>query len=704
MRVLGRASGLAMCLFALGGSLAGTSERAWALPAGWAYELVSPPDTLGTDVTTLASSRDGDDAWMLAQIPISSDQGSGNIVSFAARRSANGWTLQDLSSPGVNRATLEVRSTDGERALISKCDNILLGCLSGRFGFELVEAGGRRTALLDVPHQFPNREPSVLGASDDLALIVFRNYPEAAPLLPGDTHTSGSGLYGLRGTMLEYLGVDEHGDVLPCGAALGNDQAATNLGSGNGFQQSGISADGKTIAYESPDDQSGCPDPVDVYIRRDGASVNISRPAAGPDEGARFAGASRDGNTIYIETRNQLVPEDTDASLDVYRYDVVTQQYSVITGELGSEPTFVSVSPHGDYVYFGSPSSRAGQGVDGNFNLYVYHAGEVRFVATSPSVMLFGLSIHGDHASYITPDGTHFLFTSSVALRPGQVTGNQTQIFQYDFVQDELTCISCATDATAVTGPSFLKPFTLAANQDVWHQSDDGGSVAFESGDALVTEDVNNRADVYLWREDRPLALVSSGQSPVDSYFQGMSSDGKTVFLLSADRLLPGLGQDNLKAFVAREGGGFLPSIATPRCADDACQGLLTPSLKFEVPISETLEKQGKAPERGKSTIVTIGKIGPAARERAADTGKVAVRFHANAGGRVVIGLAVRLGGRWMRTDREARMLSRAGRVRLKLEVSARGRAYLARSGAMRVRVTVTHGAVVARRVALLRT
>ncbi len=686
---------LAVGLLASSLLLVGTVS-ARALPPHWAYELISPADTLGTDVTTMATSSDGDHAWIFAQVPISPEQQTGNVTWFAARRTAAGWASHDLSPRGSDRAALEARSADGETAVISKCDNLLLGCLDGRFSFERVERDGSRSELFSMLYHNPDLEPRVRGVSDDLSRIVFLTF-DGNNLLAQDTHGAGAGLYELQDGSLKFIGVDERGDALPCGAELGHS------GLGNGFEQPGISADGKTIVYESPDGDSGCPDPVDVYVRRDDAVADISRPiGGGSDLGARFDGASRDGTIVYFETENQVTSADTDTDRDIYRYDSLSGQTSLITGGVGVFPELASVSPAGDYVYFVSTKSVAGHGTDGEFNLYVYHDGHVRFVAEGPfgSILLGGATRSGAPA-HITPDGRALLFTSDAPLRPGQVTGGVRQIFQYESDQDQLSCVSCPPDgvAPAQTPLSAFPP--PIANQDVRHQSDDGDAVAFETTQALVSSDVNGALDVYLWRRNQPLTLVSTGQSTVDSVFQGMSADGRSVFFLSADLLVPGVGQDNLKAYVARQGGGFAPNVPTPPCADDACQGM---PATLAPPLASITETVSKPDVRRGITRVTVGKLTRALRERAAKTGRVPVTFRANGAGSVAVGLAARLGGRWVRADHASRRLSHGGRVSVTLQLSARTRKYLETNRAMGVRVTIRHGRIVARSSVLLRT
>jgi hypothetical protein len=549
-------------------------QEATRLPECMAYELVSPLDTNGIDVPSGVAGSDGDHAFLWSvQLPISDEQGSGNVVDYAAHRTPSGWVSKPLAASGSNnRFALEARSADGGGAIVSVCKHIMIGCLSGRYGVERVNADGSRVQLLDIPHTYPDEDPRVVGAADDLSRVFIRNPPGAPPFSPTDTYAPGTGLYELHDGEVEYAARDEEGEVLPCGALLPGGIRA------HGFQQSGVSADGRTIVFESPDPEgSPCPGPTELYVRHDGNSVNISHPRNGePDEGARFAGASRNGELTYFTTTSHLLAEDTDSELDIYLYRRSSDELERITPGLGIFPERAAVSPAGDYVYFVSTKALDGEGVAGEWNLYAYHAGATRFIATGPfGSMAFGGSVYGDaNASHhITPDGGHFLFVSSDPLTSGQATGGIPQIFQDSYAEDAMTCISCPPDGSVPTDQAHLSALGPGGNSDARHQSDDGDTIAFETATPLLPRDTNGVRDVYLWRRGKPLALISSGRSEEESVFQGMSADGKSVFFLATDRLFPAVRQSNQKLYVARAGGGFAELPGPTPCLGELCRG-----------------------------------------------------------------------------------------------------------------------------------
>jgi hypothetical protein len=111
-----------------------------------------------------------------------------------------------------------------------------------------------------------------------------------------------------------------------------------------------------------------------------------------------------------------------------------------------------------------------------------------------------------------------------------------------------------------------------------------------------VARDTNGRQDVYEWEragsskeceEDGAelfaegaggcLSLISSGQSPADSYFADADPEGHDVFIRTASSLLP---QDPglIDLYDAREEGGLPPPPQRrPSCEGEACQSPSAP-------------------------------------------------------------------------------------------------------------------------------
>lgn len=686
---------------ALLGLLAFAPPSASALPAGWAYELVSPLDTNGRDLVTAAGSPDGTHAWFNALVPLSSGQPSGNITSFEATRTSAGWqsdSLADPTAPGNLTALLVARSSDSRAEIVRVCAGLGAGCL-GRVSFDRVDANGRtRMLTTSAPDDQPSAIPVMVGGSDDLERILVRVKAGDPPLLREDPPSAGRRLYVSDLGHVENVAIDENGNPLPCGAVLANDIA----GNGAGFEQNGLSADARTIFFESPDPEVGCAHAVDLYVRRDGQTVNISAPSSGRDLGSRYAGNSRDGRTVFFTTANRLVPEDTDSTPDIYAYDVETHVVTAITVganvfTAGASPT-VAVSPNGDYVYFVALNPIAG-GSLGDQNLYVYHAGAITHITTPANGFFFiNDPMFDAMPSPMTPDGTHMLFYSQAALT-GQSTGGAPQLFQYSFATNAIACITCRPDGTAPSTGASYGSIALEGNVDQRLQSDDGSSVGFETHDSLLPQDTNGDViDVYLWHEGQ-LSLISSGHSPSDSAFHGISADGHTVFFTTTDRLLPWVDQDNNKLYAARLGGGFPHDVPPPCLGAAGCRAAFGPAPAPPKPGSLT----AIAPHGGRKASVqlVLGHIGVKARARLVRTGVLTLAVRSSKAGTIRARLAARLNGRWIAAGAASRTLHHAGLLHISVRLSHRARAALAARHTLRLRVTVSEHGARARRVTL---
>jgi hypothetical protein len=558
--------------------------------------LISPLDTAGQNIADPAPGLDADHAWIIAATPISGEQTSGNVTVLAATRTSHGWVLHDLNDPahpGELNNGLEARTADSQRTIVSVCKAVGLQCF-GTDSWERIDADGTRLTLLSAPAEFA---PQAVGVSDDLSQMIFSADP-AEPLLAQDTHAQGHGLYSSNDGVLEFLGVDPSGTPFPCGAVLANNDfiVASNSFFGTGFEQNGLSADGRTVIFESPEPfqvkEGHCPGPIDLYVRANGHTVNISAPRnAHPDQGAVYAGNSRDGNTIYFTTASQLVASDTDNLTDVYAYDRPTDTITPITrgadiqdsGAPGGKE--VVVSPNGDYVYFVAGNAIAGQGSNGAQNLFLYHDGAITHIATTTQgFSRFGESMSSGFSSPTTPDGRHLLFLSKAPLT-GQPSGGHLQLFRYAADSNAMTCVSCAPDGHTPTTEVVTSAMRPPTNLDQRLQSDDGSAIIFETRESLVPQDTNDQYDPYMWKNGK-LYLLTRGHSQVPSAVTGVTPDGEGVYFTSAEGLAPGTTDSTVKLYIARNDPLPPAAAASPTCEGDACQGLLSEPPPSSLPAS----------------------------------------------------------------------------------------------------------------------
>jgi len=149
------------------------------------------------------------------------------------------------------------------------------------------------------------------------------------------------------------------------------------------------------------------------------------------------------------------------------------------------------------------------------------------------------------------------------------------------------------SDAQLESAPSGkfeaqLPPLNSLAQVD--NLSQDGKRVFFESADRLVSRDLDGRIDVYEWEAqgvggcDRGagcIRLISSGNSGGDDYLYATSPDGSNVFIETGDTLVSQDLDHTPSIYDARVGGGFPDSPAQGvECIGEACQPSIAPPEK----------------------------------------------------------------------------------------------------------------------------
>jgi hypothetical protein len=290
---------------------------------------------------------------------------------------------------------------------------------------------------------------------------------------------------------------------------------------------------------------------------------------------------------------------------DLYRYDVNSKELTDLTA--GAQPGYivgaVGVSEDGQYVYFVARGSLTAGAPAGKANVYVWHNGQpIRFVAalsaTNNVEELNWTTVDiVPKSSRVAPDGHTALISSSLRLTSYDNAGH-SELYRYDAATDQLSCVSCNQRVAKATGDSGLSvaqvPVGLPIGPVVSHAlSDDGQRVFFESEEALIPPDTNGKVDVYEWH-DGEINLVSSGQSPYDTAFSDASADGKDVFIVTRDQLVPGDTDQNADLYDARIEGGF-PNAArsVPPCEAEECRAARpTPEL-FAAPTSASFNGAG---------------------------------------------------------------------------------------------------------------
>jgi hypothetical protein len=636
--------------FGEGGSFATYPVPLHGLPDGRAYELVTPPDTNGRIPTaalfgwqspdgfpTLLSSPDGaslifgTEGGSLPQAP-----GSGLYDTYQAVRGSGGWESR-LTGPSGSQAT-----------------SPRPGGVSPDHQYSTLYTEFADEGSLGPPESNYLRHPD--GSFEPIGVGSLGTDPRATSRLitAGGIHVIFvTGEAEKPSVRLEPTappsGTDAIYDRSPGGptrvvSLLPGD---VPLQAGEDAQYLGASSDGEDVVFEV----EGA-----MYARRQNS---ITVPVV--DEKAVFAGVFG-GVVFYLK---DAVTSEGLHEGEIFACDLGTAgcvgpgASSPIQIGDGGKSTVVNISADGSRVYFSSPEQLDGvNGKAGADNLYVWEEGTVRFVVTLGPDDLVGEELVGftagglglwttdavapAYSKYIgpandpsrtTPDGSVIVFESRANLTPPYDSEGHREVYRYDAVADELLCVSCnptglpaASDATLQTPPgALLAPFPpLNAITPVANVTEDGETVFFQSTEALVPRDVDERIDVYEWKAEGTdgcvvtggcLHLISSGQSAGDDYLYAATSNGSSVFFQSGDMLVPRDTDAIPSIYVARVGGGFPEPPPPLPCQSDACQGAPSApptisgpaSTDFQGPTGVQRRKVRRCP-KGKRKVRRAGK------------------------------------------------------------------------------------------------
>jgi hypothetical protein len=385
-------------------------------------------------------------------------------------------------------------------------------------------------------------------------------------------------------------------------------------------------------------------------------------------EPAIYWDASTDGSEVYF-TSCEALTNDSTASCqirtqnqeepfgeDLYQYDANTGTLTDLTvaptpGQTASVEAVLGVSEDGSDVYFVARGALVEGAPSGAFNIYVWHDGTIRLIASPGGEDYFlnegapgtgraiGLSTnltrHG--LTRVSPSGRYLAFESTepltgydttparagacdtiAALEEGanigvvaNKTGKCVEVFEYDAVTGKLNCASCNPTGLPPVGDSIVPParhvlFQLRGWQSrtvQQHYLLDDGRLFFDSTDELLPQASNSgKLNVYEYEPDEAgdcqgeagcLALISSGTSSSDSFFVDASASGNDVFFLTRQSLVPEDGDEALDVYDARVDGGFATA-SSPPCSGEACRLSVTPAPAiYQAPPSATFAGPG---------------------------------------------------------------------------------------------------------------
>jgi hypothetical protein len=340
-------------------------------------------------------------------------------------------------------------------------------------------------------------------------------------------------------------------------------------------------------------------------------------------------------------------------------------------------------------------------------NLYLWHAGTVRFVATLDATDggrrdLWEPSFQTGHGARVSADGRHVLIASG-RQQTGIDNGGNRQVYLYDEPAGSLQCLSCPPGGGPGAGDATISqaaPGVPAGKNEYRSRAmlEDGSKAFFATTAALDAGDSNGRYDVYEWdARTGDVALLSTGRSNADSYFVDASADGRDVFFTTRERLSGHDTDNSVDLYDARANGGLPepPEVTTIPCSGDECQGVA--GVPLDQPRAGTTtdagDGEGSPPFRPARPTLRIAKPSSAALRSAGHSGRLKVRVTVTGKGTLTARLSGKLGNRTKTLASTSAVATSAvdrKTITLALRLSAAARKRLTETGRLKATLTVS--------------
>jgi hypothetical protein len=643
------------------------------LPNCRAYEMVSPLDKDDNNIVEggVRASVSGDAVVYASKGSFAEPASALTGSAYVAKRGSGGWSTKNISphyhtfTGNGNVPFNELFFTpDLSKGLVhSEFFPLTSGSPEGYINLYVADLNSGSYEEVGGPNlgRGPYRggegpsEPKAAGVSTDLSHVVFDEGPPSRFAGTGE----GIHVYEWAAGSLSLVDVAPEGQTFSAFDQTGSPGIFGRVWEKDTWHA--VSADGLRVFFTAGEG-SGEEVLGQVYVREVGLAKTVEVSASQrtvPDPGgprpARYWDASADGSKVFFTSRSELTDDantgPADNAANLYEYDLNTGVLSDLTvdnnvGDAHGAAVLglVNAAENGSYVYFVAEGSLAPGATSGRANLYIYHAGTVKFIAmlapatsknveakdedggdsndwagAEPQTERIEELGPGSHTARVTSDGKHLAFQSERSLTgydnvPAEPKDCETvvkgeflpspcrEVYVYDVDSGALACASCDPNGASPTGSAVLGgcdslkesveralPFYLPRNL-----SDDGVRLFFESPDALVPHDSNGRQDVYEY-ENGHVYAISDVAGSFASYFLDASTSGDDVFIGTADQLLPADTDSRLDLYDVRVGGGDPVSIAPPACDNgDSCKAPVSPQPGvFGSPASATFAGAG---------------------------------------------------------------------------------------------------------------
>ena len=767
----------------------------WAatLPDGRIYEQVSPPHKNAADVipneTRLRVAADGNRVIFASLTGFGDVRGIGVTSEYLALRDpqSGSWSTHGITPP--EDATGYFGTVNGiESYYIALSKDLAQGVLSTGSPLtdapnvasainlykrdDLLSAGAGSYALMtDSPTpQAPSlapvadpgtgtyafRAPRVAAVSADFSHILFESQRNLTPDAPScvafdaDNNCPSLLYEAVDGTvrLVGILPASEGGGVAPASQAGRGVLGGTvwNLADGT------LSEDGSRAIFTVPasltepdgklylrDDHGTSDIADDTTVRIDESERTTPDPAGAKP--AEFWAASADGSLVFFTTSEQLTNDDTNASKDVYRFDLNAPPGSRLTRiSVDNEPAdglesncegVIGVSADGQYVYFatlqnqlvaGGPTGPAG-GPGDTVRIFAWHDGtehEVAAVNNYDLVGILGSFRPRAKTSRLTPDGTHLTFITEhtdelLSLYghpaydhgsgcPSNTTPECDEVYVYDATANggdgDLRCASCnptgapATSDALISGVPGLGGFAADTAYQNHAMTDDGRFVFFNTAERLQPEDQNSVLDAYEYdTTTHQVHLISGGRGSDISLFLDASPDGHDVLFVTRDRLRSTDTDQSRDLYDARVNGN--PDPGAPRsaiCDGENCRPPATSAAPPSAPPSMGTGGPGDVSDASDAPAVfSMQSLTAQQRRVLAKRGKAHITVQVSQPGAIRLDVMARIAGRWRNIETIKRTLKHGAVIKLPIRLNGAARHHLERRGRLQLKVATTY-------------
>lgn len=347
--------------------------------------------------------------------------------------------------------------------------------------------------------------------------------------------------------------------------------------------------------------------------------------SVGPSGAGKWLGSNAEGTKVFFADENDLTSTAVAGSgVNLYEYDLsgeTDKPGKLVDLTLGVKAEVVGMSgmsSDGSYIYFVAKGKLTGndkvagrkpeesEPTAGEYNLYVSHEGDIRFIATLNEkdecdwIADMGCSSYGSSivlgesglTTRVSVNGRYLAFNSINQLKSYDNEASP-EIYLYESESNYLACVSCMPNgAPPSSGGAVIGwPTKVARRKDLRNaypqrNVSESGQVFFETSEALLPQqDTNGLRDVYEY-EHGTLHLISSGTSAVPSHFLDASASGSDVFFTTAQKLLPRQTDSAYDIYDARVEGGFPEPAAPPLPCEGECKGQTGAVAVFSAPSS----------------------------------------------------------------------------------------------------------------------